>query len=77
MPSPAKEQQLLSSNTPPKASSREQRQQNSKDRIGNQNLMRIHNKDLEGVVTDIAPLPLKKEILPLLDGEEHLDGIHT
>ena len=39
--------------------------------------MRIHNKDLEGVVTDTAPLPLKQEILPLLDGEEHLDGTHT
>ena len=35
--------------------------------------MRIQNKDLEGVVTDTPPLPLKKETLPLLDGEEHLD----
>jgi len=55
--------------------------------VSNKNYKQHHviNRSRSGRITqltDTAPLPLKKKVevcdtLPLLDGEEHLDGTHN
>lgn len=71
-----KRHNLLTTNISPRVA-REHQQSNRKDQIGNQHATRIQNEDLEGMVIEAASRPLKNETLPLLDGEEHLDGTHN